>query len=561
MDKEYSTGYLEDQFILRLPLEVARQVRQQIKDRNLEGLEFVLDADHKHGKFFQSGKEFKMRLVNLPTIIEAHKTTDRKVFFKSGDVHQMLVVEDPEQGFQDADVPAEQRRRWQFELDPKKWEADSGLTPPTHKIKQRKWRKMPEYTKAEISEAEEDIMRIQRGQVVGEEIEIIKADEYEAAEAAKTGGATAHSSQDIGGASQSTGASSAASPRKTTFNDRREMRRLQAERKKARKRGDLFGDEEDEIDFDAMDVDEDDEEEEPILDDDDDDGMDVDDDDEPVAPKKRSKPKPVAVASSSSVPQTPATPLTPLQTPSTPTVAAAAAVPSLKVSFTLGAGNRVLKINAGGGATPTPTTPVSPAPPRPTTPGVPPVAAAAFGGAPSPQPTTPVPQAPVSIKQETAPMPPTPQAIKPEPAVAAPVPLPAPASVIVHQPPPPAVVISAPPQPPAQPVVVEPKPAPNLPPPAPVVAPVVAPTPQPATEPTFTAPTPAAPSSSALDSVRRAKLVSEIQDLSNKVAQLTAQSEREQNPTMKSRLLQTATRTKDALAAKEAELQQLDAQQ
>jgi transcription initiation factor TFIID subunit 7 len=104
------------------------------------------DADHKHGKFFQAGKEFKMRLVNLPTIIEAHKTTDRKVFFKSGDVHQMLVVEDPENGFQDADVAPEQRRRWQFDLDPKKWEADSGITPPTHKIKQRKWRKMPEYT-------------------------------------------------------------------------------------------------------------------------------------------------------------------------------------------------------------------------------------------------------------------------------------------------------------------------------------------------------------------------------------------------------------------------------
>lgn len=36
------SGYLEDQVILRLPLELARKVHKQIKSRELEGLEFVM---------------------------------------------------------------------------------------------------------------------------------------------------------------------------------------------------------------------------------------------------------------------------------------------------------------------------------------------------------------------------------------------------------------------------------------------------------------------------------------------------------------------------------------
>lgn len=107
---------------------------------------WLTDPDHKHGKFYEGGQEYKLRLVNLPTIIESHKTTDKKAFFKSGDIHQMMLVEDPVDGFQDADVDPVQRRRWRVEVDPKKWEIDSGITPPTHKIKQRKWRKAPEFS-------------------------------------------------------------------------------------------------------------------------------------------------------------------------------------------------------------------------------------------------------------------------------------------------------------------------------------------------------------------------------------------------------------------------------
>lgn len=87
-----------------------------------------------------------MRLVNLPTVLESHKTTDKKTYFKISDVHQMMLVEDPVEGMQDAGADAVQKRRWQVDVDQAKWEIDSGIAPPTYKIKQRKWRKPPNFT-------------------------------------------------------------------------------------------------------------------------------------------------------------------------------------------------------------------------------------------------------------------------------------------------------------------------------------------------------------------------------------------------------------------------------
>lgn len=38
------------------------------------------------------GKTYPARLVDLPCVVETQKTLDRRTFFKSGDVGQMLIV-------------------------------------------------------------------------------------------------------------------------------------------------------------------------------------------------------------------------------------------------------------------------------------------------------------------------------------------------------------------------------------------------------------------------------------------------------------------------------------
>ncbi|CAN0495051.1 unnamed protein product, partial [Hapterophycus canaliculatus] len=42
--------------------------------------------------FTMDGKKYPARLVDMPCVLETQKTLDKKTFFKSGDVGQMLIV-------------------------------------------------------------------------------------------------------------------------------------------------------------------------------------------------------------------------------------------------------------------------------------------------------------------------------------------------------------------------------------------------------------------------------------------------------------------------------------
>lgn len=68
----------------------------------------------------------RVRAVDLPCVVETYKTRDRKMYFKSGDVGQMLIVHNSEEEAQD--VPLEY---------------PSGLTPPTTNITKRRFQRTP----------------------------------------------------------------------------------------------------------------------------------------------------------------------------------------------------------------------------------------------------------------------------------------------------------------------------------------------------------------------------------------------------------------------------------
>eukprot|EP01147_Barroeca_monosierra_P000023 gene23-3419_t len=77
----------EDTFILRLPEKHAKKLRQALEHSNDLGGRFSLQLGGNPSVNID-GEELDAKLFNLPTIIETHKTLDKKFIYKVGDIHQ-----------------------------------------------------------------------------------------------------------------------------------------------------------------------------------------------------------------------------------------------------------------------------------------------------------------------------------------------------------------------------------------------------------------------------------------------------------------------------------------
>ncbi|XP_006528676.1 transcription initiation factor TFIID subunit 7-like isoform X3 [Mus musculus] len=85
---------VEEQFILRLPPEQAYAVRKIIHSRNAawkDKLKIDFSPDGHHAVVQVDNVSLPAKLVNLPCVIGSLKTIDRKTFYKTADVSQMLV--------------------------------------------------------------------------------------------------------------------------------------------------------------------------------------------------------------------------------------------------------------------------------------------------------------------------------------------------------------------------------------------------------------------------------------------------------------------------------------
>uniref|UniRef100_A0A674CYX4 TAF7 RNA polymerase II, TATA box binding protein (TBP)-associated factor n=1 Tax=Salmo trutta TaxID=8032 RepID=A0A674CYX4_SALTR len=93
-NKDDAPHELESQFVLRLPTEYASTVRciAQSSSMNLKDrLTIELHADGRHGIVRVDRVPLACKLVDLPCILESLKTVDKKTFYKTADVCQMLV--------------------------------------------------------------------------------------------------------------------------------------------------------------------------------------------------------------------------------------------------------------------------------------------------------------------------------------------------------------------------------------------------------------------------------------------------------------------------------------
>jgi TATA-binding protein-associated factor Taf7 len=152
---------LESQVILRLPQvpagmlrDVLRNNPSSLKDR----LKIKLEPDMRHGTLYFDNYIMQAKLVDLPCVIESHKTIENKHIYKTADICQMLIC-----SFDDetaADDEAKKKKDLKLE---KKYLWPHGLTPPLKNVRKRRFRKtLKKKQYSDQPELEKEVRRLLR---------------------------------------------------------------------------------------------------------------------------------------------------------------------------------------------------------------------------------------------------------------------------------------------------------------------------------------------------------------------------------------------------------------
>ncbi|AFZ79486.1 hypothetical protein BEWA_023350 [Theileria equi strain WA] len=148
-------GCSDKHCILRLPEHIANLVKTRLESSEDPGITFEPTGryDYREYKVTISGLDKPLYgiLGELPCIIEAHKTLNNDLLFKSADISQMMVVyEDDVTSVAD-------------DLINRMWEWPSGLTPATKNIRKRKFKNFEVFSNEEIKDAEREALILLNG--------------------------------------------------------------------------------------------------------------------------------------------------------------------------------------------------------------------------------------------------------------------------------------------------------------------------------------------------------------------------------------------------------------
>ncbi len=156
---------IEEEFMLRMtPGPDCDYLRQAVQERRFgprsEGGADVrmrfLDTDGRRAVVTIQGRHYAATMVDLPCIIEAMKSWDRRGWWKTADICQMLLVLGRVEKEEDANhYPLPTR-----DLDVKTWQYAHGLTPPMHWVRRRRFRKRA--SKPAIEEVEDKVEELLR---------------------------------------------------------------------------------------------------------------------------------------------------------------------------------------------------------------------------------------------------------------------------------------------------------------------------------------------------------------------------------------------------------------
>ncbi|KAL1774959.1 transcription initiation factor TFIID subunit 7-like [Sigmodon hispidus] len=138
---------LENQFILRLPPEQASVVREIIrsgKAATKDRLKIDLSPDARHAVVQVDNVALSGRVVDLPCVIESLKTHDRKTFYKTADISQMLLCSaegDPRSSPEKPGTSAGATAMGYEGETEKKYIWKHGITPPLKNVRKKRFRK------------------------------------------------------------------------------------------------------------------------------------------------------------------------------------------------------------------------------------------------------------------------------------------------------------------------------------------------------------------------------------------------------------------------------------
>ncbi|KAK3740747.1 hypothetical protein RRG08_048989 [Elysia crispata] len=167
----------EQQFILRLPPESAAQLHEDLKETSnvqlKDKLSIELEPDMRHGRVRYGSEIYFAKLLDLPAIIESMKTVDKKTFYKTADICQMLVCKTEEEWSKDDTEPPRKKDK------DKKFVLNHGLTAPLKNVRKRRFRKTLKKKYMDQPEVEKEVRRLFRydSEAIEVKYEIIIDDE------------------------------------------------------------------------------------------------------------------------------------------------------------------------------------------------------------------------------------------------------------------------------------------------------------------------------------------------------------------------------------------------
>lgn len=175
---------LESQFIMRLPEEPAKALRNvlQTGETLKNRLTIQMENDMRHGEIRFDHWLLHGKIVDLPTIVESHKTIDRKSVYKTADICQIMICKDEiDPSSTEEESPTKNKKKDPFKVD-KKFLWPHGITPPTKNVRKRRFRKTLKKKNIEAPEIEKEVKRLLRAdnEAVSFTWEIINEEEEKA---------------------------------------------------------------------------------------------------------------------------------------------------------------------------------------------------------------------------------------------------------------------------------------------------------------------------------------------------------------------------------------------
>ena len=147
-----------------------------------ERLTVQIEPDMRRGTVRFDGWVLPAKIVDLPTIIESHKTLDGKNFYKTADICQMMVCrednEEPGAGPKTEDLEENTQKKSKDGKD-KKFLYPHGITPPLKNVRKKRFRKTLKKKYVDFPEIEKEVKRLFRtdNEAIHVRYEVVNADD------------------------------------------------------------------------------------------------------------------------------------------------------------------------------------------------------------------------------------------------------------------------------------------------------------------------------------------------------------------------------------------------